>query len=356
MRPPAICILALCLIACGPGDDEPEPTNWLADWHVLADKLPSGAINSAWTNDGTGAEREWVLVGGKSGQSTIYILRGDTWAQHKLPGEGILWWVHGDTQGRRIAVGDDGLIVRWQRDDKEPTAVRIPELATESTALYGVWFGDSDAHFWLVGGTPTDGGKPGPLWRVPFTSTPGHEASVAQKEALDGKQGVLSKIWSADSKTLWAVGDRGRIWSNGGGNWAIEYEAGPGRVVGISGRSASDVVAVGGQGAGVVLRRGSAGWKLAAGGPTSFVNGLSAIMLMPDGTAVVGGTNGYVAIEDGVDHGDELPSLEPPMTDLSLHGAFAGKRTQVMCGGTFGSANPVGTILTRGETLPPLPK
>ena len=356
LRPGLVLLMATCsLIACSPDQSDPPGTDWLGDWRVLGDELPLGAINSAWGNDATGEQRRWVLAGGKSGNAVIYTLKGATWQRHDFPGQGMLWWTHGDSQGRRVAVGDNGLILRWQDGDDSIDAVQIPELATESTALYGVWFGDGADHFWLVGGTPTDGGKPGPLWRVSFSSQPGGEGADALKEPLDGKQGVLSKIWSADGERLWAVGDRGRIWSNPDGKWQIEYETGPGRVVGVSGRKGHDVVAVGGQGAGIVLRRRAATWKLSAGGPTSFVNGLAAVMVMPDGTSVVGGTNGYIATEDGADHGGELPALDPPITDLALHGAFAGKHTHCICGGTFGSANPVGTVLMRGAALPPLP-
>lgn len=358
-RPLALLLTVLLLatggVGCGPADTEPAGEDWLAGWRVLADELPAGAINSAWGNNGAGAQRQWVLVGGKVGNAVVYTLHGDTWKRHDFPGQGMLWWVHGDSQGRRVAVGDHGLLLRWQDGAETIDAVQIPALASESTALYGVWFGDGADHFWLVGGTPTDGGRPGPLWRVPFASAPGAEAASALKEPLDGKQGVLSKIWSVDGERLWAVGDHGNIWSNPGGVWQVEYEGGPGRVVGVGGREGGDVVAVGGQGAGEVLRRHGTTWRRSAGGPTSFVNGLSAVMVMPDDTAIVGGTNGYVAIDDGLDHGDELPAVEPPVTDLSLHGAFAGSATQIMCGGTFGSANPVGTVLIRGDALPPLP-
>jgi hypothetical protein len=368
-------LLLTLAAACGNGEPGPDtkdttdawtqPEDWLAGWKVLGeDALPVGNLTTVWSNGKSGAEREWLLAGGAlSGEKSgvVWELRGETWTKHSLPGTGLLWWVHGDASGRRVAVGDGGTVVRWQSGDKSIKAETVPSLAQAETQLFGTWFADQSTAFWIVGGNAKSQASKGLLWKVPFAAKDGAAIdSDATKEPLDKDQGLVMKVWgtgAAGKESLFAVGEEGRIWANTGGKWAIDGKLEVDRLIGVTGRGVDDIVAVGGLGSGAVVRRDAKGWTKVAGCSTCFINGsLAAVILAADGAAVIGGSHGYLAVQQGDTKDKDLPTVDPPLSELDLHGAWLDSHTAVVVGGNL--SNPkiaAGVVLYRGAALPPLP-
>ena len=347
-------------------DGGAAPQDWLKGWQVLGeDALPVGNLTSVWSNGKSGTDREWLLVGGSLAgkkEAVIWELRGDKWTKHALEGVGLLWWVHGDIDGRRIAVGDGGTIVRWTSGDKTLKADPVPGLAKDKSQLFGTWFAPKGETFWVVGGNTSGQAKSGLLWEVPFAAKDGAEVETkATKIDAAGKDGLLMKVWGtgeAGKERLFAVGEEGRIWSNGGGKWAEETKVKIDRLIGVTGLSADNVVAVGGLGTGGVARRDAKGWTKAAGCTKCFINGnLAAVILTPGGAAVVGGSHGYLAVQQGDTKDKDLPTVDPPLSELDLHGAWRDEHTAVVVGGNLSNpAVAAGVVLYRGAALPLLPK
>ena len=343
-----------------------QPGDWLSGWKVLGeDALPVGNLTSVWSNGKAGADREWLLVGGAvtgDKRGVIWQLRGQKWTKHTFAGTGLLWWVHGDSEGRRIAVGDGGTIIRWHRDDTTIKADKIPSLSANGTQLFGVWFADKGEKFWLVGGSAQDQTAKGLLWEVPLSANNAAELDAnSTKLSLDSKQGLLMKIWgtgAAGEEQVFAVGEEGRIWSNVTGKWAEDAKLDIDRLIGVTGRGADDVVAVGGLGSGAIARRNAKGWQKVAGCAMCFINGnLAAVMLTDTGVAIVGGSHGYLAIEQGQSKDKDLLTVDPPLSELDLHGGWLDDHTAVVVGGNL--SNPkvaAGVVLYRGAALPTLPK
>ena len=358
---------------CGNGDggndtadaaDAGGAQDWLKGWQLLGkDAAPVGNLTSVWSNGKAGAEREWLVVGGTTAgdkAGVVWELRGDTWKRHDLPGTGILWWVHGDADGRRMAVGDGGSVVRWQSGDTKIDAAFVDSLKKDGSQLFGVWWAQGGEDFYVVGGNAMGSQQTGILWRVPLSAATHDIDTKATKEKLDGKQGLLMKLWGfsdAGKETVFAVGEGGAIWAGNADGWKLDGRIDAvDRFIGVTGKSATDVIAVGGLGSGKVARRDAKGWRLAAGCKLCFINGqLAAVLLGEDGTAIVGGSHGYLARQKE-DTDQDLPLIEPPLSELDLHGAWYDGHTAVVVGGNL--SNPsvaAGAILYRGEALPELP-
>lgn len=373
-----LCLLSACSPADTPAsgtdaaqsDGAPDGTtvnsDWLKGWHVAGkDAADVGNLTTVWSNGKAGAEREWLIGGGSVAgkrEAVIWELHGDTWKKHTLPNVGILWWLHGDASGRRIAVGDGGHVVRWQSGDDTLTAGKISSLATAGAQLFGVWWGDGSDHFYIVGGNTnvTGAAAQGLVWRVPMTAATHEIDAKATRIKLAGDPGLIMKVWGVleDGKEhVFAVGEDGVIYKGDKGGFALDAKVpGVDRFIGVSGRGSEDVIAVGGLGSGRVARRDKAGWRLVAGCTTCFINGqLAAVLLTADGTAVVGGSNGYLATQKE-DSKVDLPLVDPPLSELDLHGAWYDGHTAVVVGGNL--SNPsvaVGAVLFRGVAVPALP-
>lgn len=353
------------LLACSPPErDRPKAQAPLEGWTALVDGYQRGGITAAWSAGISGKKRSWALVGGDGKDGLILELSGDTWVRHTVPGARLLWWVHGDAQGNRAAVGDGGTLVTWRAGDATPKVTQISSLKSAGVALYGVWFAPGAEQLWVSGGNPKASAGSGVLWRIPASSlTAGGSdaaATAAAKVDLGDKQGTLFKVIGVGDER-WAVGDGGHIWHGKGVSWQREATIATDVLIGVAGSKADGLVTVGGRGAGVVARRDSSGWKQVAGGKDAWISGLSGVTLLPEaehpGVAIVAGSYGFLGQQDDTTSANDLPSLDPPLTSLTLHGAWADPYTQVVVGGSFDNpaAPVVGTVLMRGAPLPPLP-
>lgn len=338
----------------------PTATDWLSGWTALhADDVALPNLTSAWSNGEGGSGREWLIVGGRpGGAGTIHELHGTTWRRHTIPGAGHLWWVHGDASGRRMAVGDGGHVLRWRSGDAAVAIAQVPSLAAAGGQLFGVWFAAGMDHAWVVGGHAAQPAAPGILWRVPFAADTGAAIDqTATRVVLAGHQGMLMKVWGADANHVIAVGDGGGIWAVAGGVWTLAARIGDDRFVGVTGRGIHDMIVVGGTSQGTVVRGDASGWRQVAGCAGCGINGnLAAVAVAPDGTALVGGARGYLALQRGAAAAKDLRALDPPLTELDLHGAWLDAHSAVFVGGNL--TNPAiaaGTLLVRGDPLPALP-
>ncbi|MBP47198.1 MAG: hypothetical protein CMH53_04610 [Myxococcales bacterium] len=333
----------------------------LQGWQVLADEWAGGALASAWAPATTDIDSGWVLVGGDGTTGVILELIEGQWQKWSIEQSGQLWWVHGDAQGRRVAVGDKGTVVSWARGDETPTVTQLTAFKDSATALYGVWFGSSSDEIWLVGGAPLIGPGSGKLVRLSRKVLTGKPLSTSDYEEIDlaDELGVLFKIIGTPDGQLWAVGDGGQIWHRNAEKWTLEATIDTDVLIGIAGGAPDQLVVVGGRGTGVVARRDATGWQIKAGAvPDSWIPGLSAVIALDEGRALVAGNYGFVGEQSAQTPRNELPSLEPPLTSMTLHGGFGTTSHQVMVGGTFEnpSAPRRGCVLVRGSTaLPALP-
>ncbi|MCO4759906.1 MAG: hypothetical protein KC502_00250 [Myxococcales bacterium] len=355
-----VSVLVALLFMAGCPSETVAPTPVAKDplkgWSVLAGKYAGGGLTAAWSSGAGGTARSWVLVGGDGKDGIILELNKGAWTQHKVPGAGLLWWVHGDAAGHRIAVGDRGTIVSWTSGDAAPKIIQIAELEKSNVALYGVWFAEGAETLWVVGGNPKAGPGSGVLWSIARADLSGDPGAKAKRVDVGADQGILFKVIGAGGER-WAVGDGGKIWHGTGDKWAIEHTAKTDVLIGISGTKPTELVTVGGRGAGVVIRRDADGWKQVAGGDGAWISGLSAVVRLADGTALVGGNYGFLGKQDATTDPTDLPAVTPPLTDLTLHGSWADKHTQVVVGGSFDNPTQpiIGCLLMRGAALPALP-
>lgn len=329
----------------------------LENWQVLEDNWFDGALASAWCDK---SGDKWVLVGGGSNSYSIVEMVGSKWVKRGGQGTDQLWWVHGDESGRRIAVGNSGVILSWVAGTQQLTLTRLPRPGLEpvKTALYGVWFSEKSEDVWIVGGDPAVGPGSGVVFKIAKSALQAGELKESQIEyaKLDDKLGVMFKVIGTDDGQLWVVGDGGQIWHRKDEKWELEATINTDVLIGIAGDSPTTLVTVGGRGSGVVARRGADGWSTVAGGSSdSWISGLSAVVAMGPDEAVVAGSYGFVGVQNASTPKNELPGIEPPLTSMTLHGGFYTSKRQVIVGGTFDNpaAPKRGCVLYKG---PPLPK
>lgn len=293
------------LVAC-----EPDPGGGGDAWAWVARDLPEGLLD-VW---GTGAG-DVFAVGGDVGAGPLALhWDGVAWTRLDTAAfDATLHGVSGDAT-RVWMVGERGLVLRWERATKAFTEVGgVPDDVTLNAVSA------AGGAVWAVGGD----GTVGHVYRLSGASF------VEDTGVAAGDRGAaLNDVWAEDADEVWAVGRAGVILHrSAGGTWAavatpdgkglraVHARAGAaiavggaisGRVVEVSGASASDVsppqvkellavvvrgdggvVAVGGEGT-VVAREGTV-WRTPDGLPTTL-DDHAGVYVDPDhGIWVVGG-------------------------------------------------------------------
>jgi hypothetical protein len=248
--------MALLAAACS-GSSPPPP----AAWHVVLQGL-SATLLCVW---GTQPGDVFTVGGslGNGGPSTMLHYDGHAWATLSPGGTETLWWTHGSSSNDVWAVGEKGRITHWNGS-------AFSEFTSGTTAtLYGVWAAAAN-DVWAVGGTPGAG-----------TSQPNdvllhYEGSSWQPSPLPQTLGrTFFKVWGTASDNLYVVGEYGTIWHRTGTTWALEANKPPlatGNLTTVSGCSATEVYAVGGQD---VLVSDGTSWQKSPVSASNTFNGVS---------------------------------------------------------------------------------
>lgn len=254
-------VLSLAAAGCGPRFTLP----------VEAEE--GGILLSSWT-DG----EDLIAVGGQLDDSDGLIVRrqdGQWCAEHSAT-DRPLWWVHGSEPGRWFAVGAQGLILHHQ--DGETTDESVETEAT----LFGVW--DEGERVWAVGGEVW-GARLGEIWlRENGTWT-------LFAEELPG---VLFKVWER-----WIVGE-GVAYHLAEDDSLEERHPPQGeKLLTVRGRSDTDVWAVGGTSASVLLHHDGSEWSSVEVDPLCTSQPLNGIWTGPDDDVWIAGMSGAMGRWDG---------------------------------------------------------
>lgn len=323
-------IASACCLGC-PAEPEPalHPARWQTAYEAGTDE---GTFLSAW---GPSEADVWAVGGqvvqiGDVGTGLVHRREGDLWSRVELPlGAPLLNWVHGiDTEV--WIVGNAGAALHHDVDGWVATVTGL------DVPLWGCWVTGRD-DVWAVGGDALDDeGSPvivhwdGEAWAPQVLPT------------LDRPAAAMFKVWAAASNDVWVVGDAGVILHYDGRAW-VQVPSGTGNdLISLWGRSADDIVAVGGRSNGTLARWDGTRWTTQDVGEVAGLNG---VWMHSSGDAAVAGNAGGAGVLRSP--GFEL-ELEPnDATQLVLHGVFGFESgARIAVGGSLDRSPPyVGVIM-----------
>jgi hypothetical protein len=257
-----LALLALAAPACsddgggavdaGPPDAAPVPLAWET---VVTDYQP-GALLSGWA---PAPDDVWA-VGGEQGKSVVLHFDGTSWETMDPGLNEQLWWIHGFEGGPVYVAGDHGAIARW-----DGAAWEIMETGAPGTVLFGIW-GAAPDDMWAVGG-PTQvrvtGVEPEGDMVLHYDGTAWQRVEIQALIDKPASQGDnLFKIWGTDANTVFIVGDSGLALHYDGAEWTqVPTPATGAPLFTVTGRSATDVYAVGGLLAAILVHWDGTAWS-----------------------------------------------------------------------------------------------
>lgn len=321
----------------------PEPLKWTP----LLEGYDPGAMLSVWSN---GPDNIWV-AGGKPGQSMALSFDGTQWLQHDPGLERQLWWVHAFEDGSAFVVGNKGAVARYDGSQWEILDVNKP-----GTVFYGVW-GSSPDDLWIVGGPvliAQDGVEPEGDVLMHFDGQEWTQVDLSHVErAFPEKERALFKVWGANDKDVFVVGEEGLTLHYDGTDWVRhDNPAGDHTLFTVVGRDASDVYAIGGLGNFVLMHWDGSVWKDVPS-PDYLPTMAQGIWTAPGEPLYIAGNQGFTARMDSwgkwvVGNGDEV-------TDDLLHSICGdGAGGVLAAGGNLIVPQPSlqGVLLLSGRTMP----
>lgn len=279
-------LLAL-LVACGG-----------VSWDFPVDVGTETALSGV---TGTGPSDVYLVGGGESAPGgptvgSIWHFDGEWTEDTSAPDTELLVWAHAFSPTDVWVVGEGGAILRGSAGSWEA----LPSGTTEP--LWGVW-GATPDDIWIVGGD-VNGSAPTILrWDGDALTEVPLDQSEFERPAV-----ALLKVWGIEGRTF-AVGTGGLIVEWTGAEWE-EMPTGAlanDDFVSLWGTSSSNIVAVGGRSAARIATFDGSSWTTMA--PTGIA-GLNAVTFGPDGTAIIGGENGWVGTFD--------PALGEPVNEPFL--------------------------------------
>lgn len=285
-RSASLALLVLCLSAC-PNDPGDEPVPLV--WHTVADGYESGALFSGWAG---GPDDVWI-VGGEPGRSVVLRYDGTRWESLDPGLNEQLWWVHGFPGGPVYVVGDHGAAARWNGSAWEQLDTGAP-----GTVFYGVW-GATPDQIWFVGG-PTQSPATGvtPEGDVVLRYDGSAFERVEIQALLDkpaSAQKNLFKVWGASATEVFIVGSSGLALHYDGTSWEKQQTPAVGQALfTVTGRSADDVYAVGGEGAAVAIHWDGTAWSEILL-PSSAPQVIQGVWTAPGEPVYFGGWYGFTA-------------------------------------------------------------
>lgn len=276
-------------------DAATEDPSAAGDWTVVEDLYAPGALLSAWA---AGEDDVWV-VGGEEGASVVLHFDGQSWTEHDPGVSEQLWWVTGWDTGEVMVVGDRGAASVYDGTNWSPVAT-----GASDKRLYGVW-GPSADNVWAVGGpSPSVEGSGETEEGGVLLQYDGAAWSEVALPALDVEPDSgrsLFKVWGTSPDFAVIVGSGGTALHWDGADWTAQDTGVNSILFTVTGRSATDLWAVGGFNIPDILHWDGESWTAAEpfGELPSLVQG---VWTAPGEDLWISGIDGFVASSpDAVD-------------------------------------------------------
>lgn len=309
--------LIVALMA-GCGDSEPEAS--AEPWQEAFPAESFGWLLSVW---GPSPSRLYA-VGGQPGNGRMMAWDGAEWSEVQLPaGVGLINWVYGFGADEAYAVGEAGLILRF-----DGTTWRT-ETTTTTEDLWGVW-GARRSELWAVGGRGRADGQATLLKR-------GSGAWEVQPLPPISRPGVnaLFKVWGTSASNVYVVGQRGAVLRFDGSTWTFVGVGTSRDLIALWGTGPDNVVIVGGRGNGEAVVWDGSIWSRYQLAPLPGLNG---VWTDEAGSAWVVGEVGTIARLDTATGEYQIESLSLSSTQerADFHAVFGNDAGQIFAvGGNF---------------------
>jgi|SRR5579883_3045058 len=237
---------------------------------------------------------------------------GSAWTDLAPPAGALLWWVWGFAPNDVWFAGAHGTILHFDGSAFHAT----PSGVSAAVVLYGIW-GAAPGDLWAVGGVP-DGSS------TVLRYANGAWAPDANAPAAHG--GAYYKVWGSGANDVWLVGQAATLVHWDGSAYHVVDVSGAGVLRGdnlftVSGRSPSDVYAVGGSGQGRAIHFDGSTWAPVPGLDLSLAPGLFGVREDAAGDVSITGQGGAKFVGSGSSWRDD--SLVPPSADLHATWLFA---------------------------------
>lgn len=288
-----------------------------ADWSMALEADDRGMFLQGWAP----ADDDVWIVGGQ--EQAGVVLRGDgtDFEPMVLPdGTPLLNWVDGNGADDVWVGGIAGTLMHWDGSAWTSFDLDVPE------AVWGLDVDGDDVV--VVGGASGFGGEVARTWRGGLDGF----APLDLPEPVADARNVF-KV-ARHGGAVWAVGESGLAMRDEGAGWQALPTGVTADFVTIT-SDGTDLVAVGGGGTGVVFEGDGDTLTQTATPPVR----LSGVVLVGDGTALVGGDRGRVGLydlaTDEVAFDDPVPGV-PDNGAFVFHGCFTTPSgQQYVVGGDF---------------------
>jgi hypothetical protein len=285
-----------------------------------------------------GAQR-LLAVGGQPGQGRVFEWFDNSWRTVDLPADAdLLWWCWIDEDGQALAVGDSATVVRSTGSVAAFVREDTGDAIADNVQLFGVWGASAEDVFVVGGATRPDGDAP-VIARFNGSSWFADDTAAAPAE-------LLLKVWGSAGNDVWAVGNGGTILHHDALSWTRVQSGTDQRLVAVWGVDSQQAFAVGGNGAGLILRYDGAAWSHYATTPER----LSGVWTAADRDVFVGGDRGFVARLDRTNPDKQLRAVVDATVDIH---AVTGDRGDVLaCGADLisqGTPSWAGAVFVHGR-------
>lgn len=269
-------------------------------WEEVASGV-TATLRGVW---GTAMNNVWAVGDG----GVILRWNGTTWNTVASGVTANLQAIHGNGAGNMLAVGENATVIRW--NGTVWAAESLPNGVNED--FFGVWMAPA--------GVAVAVGQRGRAVRFNGTSW------VSQNTGA-GNNVTLNAVWGANINHIWAVGTGGviRFWD--GANWSAQTSGTGNEWLAVQGHEVNSVWAVGRSG--VIRYFNGSSWISQNSGTNQDLSGLA---VLGAGAAVAVGNRRVSTVWDGTEWAAETA----PLPNISFPAIWALDDDRVWFGGGNG--------------------
>lgn len=338
-------LISLLLWACTETEQEAPEPDVLPDvppsldaWQLVAEELPQAALSVS----GSSADDVWVVGSRGATGPLLANYNGTGWQHFSSPVDVDLWWVHVEHDNAVYIGGGQGTVLELV--DGEFVRMNTPGLRRDT--VYGVW-ADGEGSIWAVGGA---GNRDGFIWHFDGQLWQNVALPTDVPETESGEPVGMFKVWGDDDGSIWVAGGGGSLLRGSATTPFERISVETTETLFTVHGNGDEVVAVGGNAAGVCVSVNGPQDRLLSDATTPLLQG---VFVEPGSGVWAAGAN--ARLFQSANSAERLTPVEHDL-DLaieSLHAVWVDPEGNVWAvgGDVLGSSLSRGAVLRRGEPI-----